>query len=98
VNGQARTGEAAGLATRTARHFAHKVPVTKRDGATAIETRYGVAVLRAEGDLLAIELEPVDDDALPRLRAVIEEHLQRFAREPLAIAWAGPEREARREV
>jgi hypothetical protein len=88
VKGEASTTEAAALIARTARHFAHKVPVTASDGHASIETRFGRAELTAAGDALTIELVPADPQSLASLRNVIASHLMRFARGPLEIQWS----------
>jgi hypothetical protein len=88
VNGWAKTSEATALIARTARHFAHKVPVETSDGYASIETRFGRAELEARGGGVAIVLAADDTDSLESLREVIETHLVRFARAPIEIAWA----------
>jgi hypothetical protein len=75
------------LVGRTARHFAHKVPVTASDGSASIDTRFGHAELTARDDAIAIDLAAADDGSLASLREVIASHLTRFARKPLEIRW-----------
>ena len=87
MNGFGTTTEGAALVGRTAKHFAHKVPVTTSDGQASIETRFGRADLTASDDGIAIVLTPVDADSAERLRDVIASHLTRFARTPLEITW-----------
>lgn len=79
----ARTTEAAGLATRMANHFGHKCEIERLDDRTRIHTRFGV-----------IELVPSDaalhvtaDNA--KVAEIAASHLERFAREPLELAWEG---------
>lgn len=87
MNGFGRTTEGAALVGRTAKHFAHKVPVTTLDGQASIETRFGRAELTASDDGIAIALTPIDAESGDQLRDVIASHLTRFAREPLEITW-----------
>jgi hypothetical protein len=88
VNTSVRTSQADGLATRMAKHFGHKVPVTTEAGVTRVETRFGRFELEPNGGVLEVRLEPVDREGLPRLREVVESHLQRFARgEELLFEW-----------
>jgi hypothetical protein len=88
VNGRAVTPEATALIARTARHFAHKVPVTSSEGNAAIETRFGRAELTTDGDGISIVLDSPDAGALESLRGLLESHLRRFAREPIDIRWS----------
>jgi hypothetical protein len=83
----ARTDEAAALTARTARHFAHKVPVRREQDATRIETRFGVILLRPVADGIEVELSPRGTEADGALRNVFVTHLERFARTPLEIEW-----------
>jgi hypothetical protein len=87
VNGYAKTREGAALVARTARHFAHKVPVTEASGRTSIRTRFGLAELAASERGVSIELVADDAQACESLRDVIADHLERFAREPLELTW-----------
>ena len=88
MNGFAETTEGAALIARTAKHFAHKVPVTTSDDHTSIETRFGRAELAATNDGIAIALTAADAESRDALRDVIGSHLMRFARTPLDIRWA----------
>jgi uncharacterized protein len=87
VKGFGTTTEGAALIGRTAKHFAHKIPVTTSDGHASIETRFGRADLTASDDGIAIALTPVDANSAEQLRDVIASHLTRFARTPLEITW-----------
>jgi hypothetical protein len=88
VKASVRTSQADGLAIRMAAHFDHKVPVSTEAGVTRVETRFGRVELEPGGAVLEVRLDPVDREALPRLREVVETHLQRFARgESLAFEW-----------
>jgi hypothetical protein len=84
----ARTDEAAALTARTARHFAHKVPVQTEQGATRIETRFGVIALRPVEDGIEVQLSAQPAEADAELRNVFVSHLERFARTPLQIEWS----------
>ena len=87
MNGFAHTGEAPALIARTAKHFAHKVPVITSDGHASIETRFGRAELTAVDGGIAIVITPTGADAREALRDVIASHLERFARAPFEITW-----------
>jgi hypothetical protein len=82
--GRATSDEACALAARTARHFAHKVPVEELDGVHRIETRFGRIELEPSGGELLVRLE---GDEVDELRRVAGSHLERFARGPFELRW-----------
>jgi hypothetical protein len=85
ATGRARTTEARALAARTAKHFAHKVPVEEVDGVQRIETRFGSIELAAGESELIVSL---DGEEIDELRRVAVTHLARFARdEPFDVRW-----------
>jgi hypothetical protein len=85
ASGEIATSEPDGLALRTAKHFAHKVPVETVDGVTRIETRFGRIELEPTSGALAVRL---DGDDLEKLRDVAASHLERFSRdESFTIVW-----------
>lgn len=88
MTGEASTPEATALIARTARHFAHKVPVTTSERETVIETRFGRAELVDRGGAISIVLTSADRESRDALREVIDSHLRRFARAPLEIQWS----------
>lgn len=88
MNGFATTTEGAALIGRTAKHFAHKVPVTTSDGRASIDTRFGRAELTAREGGIAIALAPIDAESGDKLRDVIGSHLERFARTPFEVRWS----------
>lgn len=61
------------------KHFEHKISVTfdAEKGTAALPT--GPASLRADEKGLTIEIEAENAEALPRARAIIDDHLARFA-------------------
>ena len=81
------TPEAAGLATRMEKHFGHKVEVERRDGVVHVQTRFGGFELEPREGELEVRLEPASAESLPRLQEVVANHLERFARTPIEIAW-----------
>jgi hypothetical protein len=87
TRGFAQTPEADALVERTARHFAHKVHVSKEAGVTRVETRFGTVELDPGATGIELSLAPLEDGGAAELRRVAETHLQRFAREPLVIEW-----------
>jgi hypothetical protein len=88
VRAAVRTSQSDGLAIRMGKHFGHKVPVSTEGGVTRVETRFGRFELEPAAGVLEVRLDPVDREALPRLREVVESHLERFARgEALEFDW-----------
>jgi hypothetical protein len=85
--GFATTTEATALVRRTARHFAHKVPVRDDGTTTKIDTRFGACALRPSPTGIEITLDAADADSELRLQKVIQSHLERFARAPLNVDW-----------
>jgi hypothetical protein len=77
VTGRIASSEPNALALRTARHFAHKVPVDEVDGVQRIETRFGRIELEPGDGELIVTLDGAD---VGQLRTVAESHLERFAR------------------
>ena len=88
MNGFATTTEGTALVGRTAKHFAHKIPVTASDGQASIDTRFGRAELTARDGGIAIALTPLDAESGEKLREVIGSHLERFARTPFELRWS----------
>ncbi|MDX6486071.1 MAG: hypothetical protein QOF43_1224 [Gaiellaceae bacterium] len=85
ASGRIASTEPSGLALRTAKHFAHKVPVTEAAGVHRIETRFGSVELEPREHELLVRL---DGDDLEQLRSVAVSHLERFSRdESFAVSW-----------
>lgn len=77
LTGRIASDEPAALASRVARHFAHKVPVEESGAVRRIETRFGLIELEPSGHDLLLALEGED---VEQLRTVAVSHLERFAR------------------
>jgi hypothetical protein len=88
LTGIVRTPDPAGLALRTGRHFAHKVPVEERSNSRRIHTRFGVIELEPAVDGLHVTLV---GEQLDELRGVAVTHLERFARDGFDVQWDSPE-------
>jgi len=70
------------------KHFAHKRPVEFDAAQGSIGFDIGECRLRAEGEVLRLDLASPDSNQIARLEDVVERHLLRFAfREELKIAW-----------
>ena len=87
IQGRIATDDPAGTATRTARHFAHKVEVEADGDVRRVRIPAGAFELEpAQGEVL-IRLFPVDEGSLPRLREVVAAHVERFERGGGAVEW-----------
>jgi hypothetical protein len=85
ATGRIASTESSGLALRTARHFAHKVPVTADGGIHRIETRFGSIELEPRESELIVRIE---GDDIEELRNVAISHLERFSRdESFDVDW-----------
>lgn len=74
--------------TQLCKHFAHKVAVTIEDGRGRAEFPWGVCHMEAGADTLVLQCEAADAEGLARVKAVVGDHLGRFAwREQLDIRW-----------
>lgn len=89
-SGTFETEHGAKYLTQLCKHFAHKIEVSHGDGHGECHFPLGHAVLEADGTALTIRLDASDADQLARTKAVIDDHLARFAfREPeRAIQWS----------
>lgn len=72
------------------KHFAHKIEVTYDDSHGECRFGWGVASFDADDKALSVRIDAADEEQLPRAKAVIDDHLARFAfREPgRAIEWS----------
>jgi len=91
-----KTKMAARYLAQLCKHFAHRLPVNHDGDTGRIEFPSGVCALRAEQDVLVLQVEAGDAEAREQLQAVIDRHLERFAfRDKPQIAWqpGPPQRE-----
>jgi len=88
--GRIETEHGAKYLTQLCKHFAHKIEVSHGDGHGECHFPFGHAVMNADATTLTIEVEAPDADQLARTKAVIDDHLVRFAfREPeRSIEWS----------
>ncbi|AMS39117.1 DUF2218 domain-containing protein [Aminobacter sp. NyZ550] len=88
--GRFETAHGVKYLTQLCKHFAHKIEVSHGDGHGECHFPFGHAVMKADVTGLAIEVDAPDADQLARTKAVIDDHLVRFAfREPeRSIAWS----------
>jgi len=70
------------------KHFAHKITVEYDATSGRADFPWGVCRMSAGGETLALRCEAPDAEGLNRMKAVIEDHLLRFAwRERPTLDW-----------
>jgi uncharacterized protein len=70
------------------KHFEHRLPVVRAGAEGSITFPVGTCRLSAEADLLVLNAQAKDDEALEQLEQVVSRHLGRFAfRDKPEIAW-----------
>ena len=78
-----KTANARKYMTQLCKHWSHRFDI-------ALDDATGTAQLPGGAETLAVEILPKDASALPRMKEVVAEHLNRFAfREaPLSLSWS----------
>lgn len=93
VSARAATPAAGRYLGQLCKHFAHKIPVDYHPDAAPPQglARFpwgGTCALRAEDDALVMSIEAPGPEEVERIKAVVGDHLERFAwREKLTVAW-----------
>ncbi|WP_307747960.1 DUF2218 domain-containing protein [Sphingobium sp. DEHP117] len=84
------TAHASRYLQQLCKHWSHKFKVECDAEQGMVELGAGVLRMRAKPDMLEVDLEVTDAEALPRVKQVVAEHLDRFAfREaPLPFVWS----------
>ena len=82
-----RTASASRYLQQLCKHWSHKFAVEFTPERGRIDLPAGPCTLTADADALNVTVS-AEADRLPRLRDVVEEHIQRFAfRETLVFDW-----------
>ncbi|MEP2759800.1 MAG: DUF2218 domain-containing protein [Roseibium sp.] len=83
-----KTASASKYLQQLCKHFAHKVPVDWDTSKGEVSFPGGYCRLDAEPDQLAIRCEADEEVKLTRVKAIIDDHVKRFAwREDLTLEW-----------
>ena len=70
------------------KHFAHKIPVDYDDRRGRADFLWGTCHMDAENGVLTLRCEAGSGEDLERIKAVVDDHLTRFAwREKLTLRW-----------
>jgi len=73
------------------KHFAHKITVEYDARNGRADFGLGICVMSASDSELALRCEAETDAALDRVKAILDDHLRRFAwREKPVIDWRSP--------
>lgn len=78
-SGRFKTEHASKYLQQLCKHFGHKVEATYDAERGEVALFNGPCRMKAEPDLLVIEVEAGDEDALQRSREIVDNHLARFA-------------------
>ena len=88
VETTATTASASKYLQQLCKHFAHKVRAEWTPESGEVDFPFGVCSMTAKGEELKIRCETADGENIPRLKGVIDSHLERFAwREDLKLQW-----------
>ncbi|MDS9469881.1 DUF2218 domain-containing protein [Paracoccus sp. MBLB3053] len=79
TTGHFATPNAQRYMTQLCKHFAHKVPATVEGDQAHVKFQKGSAQMRAGADDLEVTITTSEAEAVAMLRAVIDDHLARFA-------------------
>ena len=86
--GSVATPSAALYMSKLCKHFRHKISVEFDEQQARAEFPFGLCLMRADAQSLHFSGEAPSEEAAARIRAVIDDHLPRFARkENLTIDW-----------
>ncbi|ADZ70588.1 2,4-dihydroxyhept-2-ene-1, 7-dioic acid aldolase, hypothetical [Polymorphum gilvum SL003B-26A1] len=84
----AETASASKYLQQLCKHFAHKVPANWTPETGTVDFPFGSCRMEARDGMLTILCETPSRENLPRLKGVIDDHLERFAwREQLKLTW-----------
>jgi len=84
-----RTESASKYLAQLCKHFAHKVPAKWTSTEGEVTFPFGFCRITAGNGLLSITCEAADTQNLERLKAVLDNHLERFAwREDVKLIWS----------
>jgi len=88
VTSTAHTASASKYLQQLCKHFAHKVPAEWDASRGEVSFPFGFCSMEATGECLTIRCEAEEQSDLDRAKAVIDNHLERFAwREKLKLDW-----------
>lgn len=88
VEAQVKSEKASRYLVQLCKHFAHKTPTDYDESTGRVDFQPGLCVMYAVGDQLSLRCEAQTEPALHRVKAIVEDHLVRFAwREKIAVTW-----------
>jgi hypothetical protein len=90
ASGRALTANGSKYLQQVCKHWGHKFEVEVSSTRGQVRFPSAVVTMEATADALLVSVETEDGDAIERLKAIVADHLDRFAfREaPLPIQWS----------
>ena len=84
------TSERAGrYLAQLCKHFAHKISVEWDATVGRADFAFGVCDMAVEGDRLRLTCSAASEEALAKVKYIVEDHIVRFAwREDLKVVWS----------
>ena len=84
----AHTAAASKYLQQLCKHFAHKVPAEWTTHSGTVDFPFGLCTMEADDNRLSIRCQTPDEANIPRLKGVVDAHIERFAwREKLRLDW-----------
>lgn len=74
-----KTEKASNYVQRLCKHFAHKIPVEYTETAGRADFEQGQAQMTADDGLLSLTIVAPTTEGMERCKAIVEDHLVRFA-------------------
>jgi len=88
VTTTAKTASASKYLQQLCKHFAHKVPAEWDALSGEVSFPFGFCRMEASPNALSIRCESDAEEKISRVKAVIDDHLERFAwKEKLKLTW-----------
>ena len=90
ARGRARTRSGSKYLQQLCKHWSHKFDVEFSPTRGQVRFPSAMATLEADADTLLVTVETEDAEAIERLKAVVADHLNRFAflEAPLPLEWS----------
>jgi hypothetical protein len=94
ARGRAKTASGSKYLQQLYKHWSHKFDVEFSENRGQVRFPSAVATIEASADALLVTIETADSESVEQLKAVVADHLDRFAfREaPLPFEWQEGER------
>lgn len=92
LTARTKTSSASKYLQQLCKHFAHKVPARYDTSKGEVDFVFGPCAFEASETELLVALQVAEKDHIEQARAVIDNHLERFAwKEELKLSWDEPQ-------